>query len=260
MLKKITYLLVLFFVSNSLFAEKLDLIQNRYKNVEAEYKVTYSVFGEVAYAKASLKIDSKGRFIIRSEAESRGVVNTLLGKRKDNYYTRGIIHKDEFLPFEFIKIIKTEKKHSKKVYKFKHRQKKVVVESELAKKEQNWKLKKWTKNSKFYATTDVLSLFFNFVNIFHKFKDNHVYSFKTIGTNPKTGILKIIFPSQQEKREIQRTLNTKSEKIFKINMQKKLFYSKNGELLVALGKDGFCEKAILKDVAMLGDVLITRVK
>jgi hypothetical protein len=43
-------------------------------------------------------------------------------------------------------------------------------------------------------------------------------------------------------------------------IHQKIFASNRGELMLAIGKDGIVEKAVLKDLVMFGDLVAKRIR
>jgi len=59
---------------------------------------------------------------------------------------------------------------------------------------------------------------------------------------------------------MKRKLETTKGDFLKVILNDRIFASAQGELLINLGRDGLCDKAILEDVLFFGDVVGKRVE
>lgn len=124
---------------------------------------------------------------------------------------------------------------------------------ENLKKKESWEINESEEFANFFATNDLLSLFFNITQVIPSFEKGNSYAFKAIGANKDNGKLDIIIPKNEAYKELQEALNTKNKK-FIVSIHQKIFSSSNGELFISLNKEGFCDKAVLKDVLIFGDI------
>ncbi len=248
-MKKIFILLIL--ITTFLFSQT--------KLVEAKYKINYSGFLPLGVAHTYLKIDGDS-YEIEVKAHAIGLAKILSNNRTEIYKSYGKIIDKEFYPSKFIKIKSDNSKKRVRMYKFLHKEKKVFVdekrEKKLIKYDSNFKKTFTIKKEKreefldYYASQDVLSLFFNLKNILFNYEKNINYTKKAIGANKTKGEISIILPSEKIEE-----LNTPNDIHLIVYINQKIFSSKKGELLISLNQDGFCNKAILKDVLLFGDIV-----
>lgn len=234
------------------------------KIVEATYKISYGIFGELGIAKTTLETYDNNKYRIKVHAYATGIAKFLSNNKEEFYESYGFINKDLFLPYKYIEISNNSNKKIKKVFTFDY-EKNIVNEEKEDKRlitKYNNKLeatKYWKENDskdivKFFAKDDLLTLFFNVTKVIPDFSQGNSYDLKAIGANKKDGKLNISIPSNNKYKELEESLKTKNKK-FIVTINQKIFSSSNGELLISLNKEGFCDKAVLKDVLIFGDII-----
>ncbi len=229
------------------------------KLIEAKYKINYSGFLPLGVAHTYLKIDGDS-YEIEVKAQAIGLAKILSNNRKETYKSYGRIINKEFYPSKFIKIKSDNSKKRVRIYKFLHEEKKVFIddkkEKKLTKYDSNFKKtftirkEKQKKFLDYYASQDILSLFFNLKNILFNYKKNINYTKKAVGANKTKGEISIILPNKKMEE-----LDTPKDTHLIVYINQKIFSSEKGELLISLNKEGFCNKAILKDVLLFGDIV-----
>lgn len=254
-MKKLILSLFIFIFFNSFAYSKI---------MEAKYKISYGSFLNLGVATASLQIN-KNTYKIKIQAKTTGTAKYLTNNRIEIYESFGEIVNNNFIPYKFIKTKKDKYKLRIKEYTFNHKEKKIYVNTinkGLKKKLKNdFKFdyeefyQETTEESKYYAKDDLLSLFFDINKKLLNFTSGKEYSLKAVGANKKNGIINVIIPKNEKLDTLQKALNTKNEKKFIAFINQKIFGSQRGELFLSINKDGFCTKAILKDVILFGDIV-----
>lgn len=92
--------------------------------------------------------------------------------------------------------------------------------------------------------------FFNLKNKIPKYEKEKDYELKAVGANKTKGQINIIIPNKKIKE-----LKTENSNHLIAYINQKIFGSARGELFLSLNKEGFCNKAILKDVLLFGDIV-----
>ena len=127
------------------------------KVVSATYEVSYGIFETLGIADARLETRDDDTYMIRIEARTTGLAKFLTNNRIETYESHGSIVNGELIPKKYIKIRRTDSKKTTKIYTFDHVNKTVWRE--------NIQSDDWDKvKNDFYASEDVLTLFFNFKN------------------------------------------------------------------------------------------------
>lgn len=106
----------------------------------------------------------------------------------------------------------------------------------------------------------MVTLFLNLAkHIKDKKKPNH-YIFKAVGADKKNGRVDIVIPSGVDSKEMSDLVGVPKEGEWLVNlvMHRQLYKSKQGELMVRMGKESMIEKAVLKDLIFFGDVRIIK--
>lgn len=220
------------------------------KVLTATYEVSYGIFQTMGIADARFETREDDTYSIRIEARTTGIAKVLSNNRIEVYESHGTILNGKLIPDKHIKTRRTNSKKVTKVYTFDHRKTMVfkeVIEGMDRDKESN----------DFYAPEDILSLFFN-VKQYMKLRQNQVLY--AIGANKNDGRIDVVFPKGKELERVAKELEMENGVFVKVILNDKIFSSANGELLINLDKDGLCEKAILEDVLLFGDIVGKRVR
>ena len=257
MIKYLTLLLFTFVFLNA----------NNYKKIDVSYDVSYGILGKLGTAHASVDIQNN-TYTIEVVAKATGMARILSKGREEIYTSSGTIKGSTFIPLVYTKISKNNSKNIKKVYTFDYENSKVVInktnlrlkstliQSITGTKEKN----KWVKTQsvqdlKYFAPNDLLSLFFNIKKAIPNFDKGSHYDIKAVGANKENGIINIIIPEGKKYKDLDKSLNIKSSEKFIAQINQKIFSSKKGELFISLNQHGICDKAVLKDVVMFGDIV-----
>ena len=233
------------------------------KDIRATYVVSFGIFGQIGIAKTSLHVEGK-KYSIRVYAKSTGFASFISGNRQEWYESQGVIKDGFFLPNIYKKIVqkevnvgdafakesKTEIKKYTLIYSFNH-QKRVIIATKI--KEQGKVQSKHSQKVKFYAKNDLLSLFFNFKRLFPALSIKKHYILHAVGADKSSGKIDL-FPLSKKKFSGLIDGNLIGLKFMKVILSDKIFASKRGELYLGLNKNGYCEKAVLKDVILFGDI------
>lgn len=220
------------------------------KVITARYEVSYGIFQTMGIADARFETRDDDTYSIRIEARTTGIAKLLSNNRVEVYESHGTILNGKLVPDKYIKIRRTDSKKMTKFYTFDHRKKTVlkeVIEGTDRDKESN----------DFYAPEDILSLFFN-VKQYMKLRQNQILY--AIGANKNDGRIDVVFPKGKELEKVAKELEIEDGVFVKVILNDKIFSSSNGELLINLDEDGLCEKAILQDVLLFGDIVGKRIR
>jgi len=219
------------------------------KVLSATYEVSYGIFQTMGIADARFETRDDDTYSIRIEARTTGIAKVLSNNRVETYESYGTVVNGHLIPKKFIKIRRTDSKKSTKIYTFDHKDKVVW--------EENIKSDEWEKvKNDFYAPEDVLTLFFNVKNYLKTKKDRTFYA---IGGNKIDGRVNVQFPQGESLSKMKEKLEIEEGDFLKVILNDRIFSSANGELLINLGSDALCDKAVLEDVLFFGDIIGKRV-
>lgn len=234
------------------------------KTIEATYKISYGIFGELGIAKTSIKTFSDNSYEIKVHAYATGIAKYLSSNKEEFYESFGFIDNELFIPTKYIEISKNSYKYREKTYNFEYDKESINLKKyskELVTKhnEKFEAINSWKENSSdekvnFFAKNDLLTLFFNVSKVIPNFNKGSSYDLVAIGANKKDGKINISIPKDEKFLELENSLNSKNKK-FIVTINQKIFSSSNGELFISINKEGFCDKAILKDVLIFGDII-----
>ncbi len=225
------------------------------KSIETQYKVTYGFFGKIGVANAKMEHNATD-YKITIDAKATGFAKVLSGSRVERYVSEGKVVNGKFVPMRFVKSRSKRNRRTDKFFEFDHKAKKVYVYKKYFK---NGKLTDTTKRSvlPYYARDDLLTLYFNIKDELPK--RSGALRLKAVGGDRKSGAVDIVIPEGKKRKELAQLLKTEGFYIIAI-IHQKIFASKNGELFIAMDKEGLAKKALLKDVIAFGDVVGTLVK
>lgn len=253
-MKKITLLLILKLLSFNLYAI----------NISAEYTITYGSLMELGIANATLKIDNDS-YKITIEAKTTGMARLLTNNRVEVYESIGKVINNEFVPNKFIKTKRNDFKSRIREYSFDYLKKEILVKTIDDEKKkvlgENFKYNIKDQHSQsddkleFFAKDDLLSLFFNLNKKILNFRPNKEYSLKAVGANKKSGEIDILIPIDNKLIELETLLNKDNQIKFIAYINQNIFGSDKGELFISINNEGFCTKAVLKDVLLFGDIV-----
>ena len=216
----------------------------------ATYEVSYGIFEALGIADARFETREDNTYSIRIEARTTGLAKLLTNNRVETYESYGHIVNGILVPQKYIKIRRTDSKKTTKIYTFDHPNKTVWCE--------NIQSDEWDKvKNDFYASEDILTLFFNFK---HYLKERHDRAFYVIGGNRKDGRVNVTFPKGEALEQMKQTLDMESGEFLNVVLNDRIFSSAQGELLINLDSEGLAEKAILEDVLLFGDIVGKRIR
>lgn len=224
------------------------------KTLSATYEVSFGIFQKMGTADTTLQINDDNTYLIRVEAKTAGLAKVLSNNRYEVYESRGTVKNGKLLPITYMTMRKTDSKQSIKTYTFDHQNK--IVWKESVKTSGGIENRNREKNE-YYANEDILSLFFNLKN--YTVKRQNTY-FNAIGGNKEDGRIDTVFPKSAELTRMKKMLETDEGDFLKVVLNDRIFASEKGELLINLDKEGLCEKAILEDVLLFGDIVGKRIR
>lgn len=234
------------------------------KTIDATYKISYGILGELGLAKTKLKILENNLYKMSVHVYATGFAKILSGQKEEFYESTGFIKDNKLVPKKFIKITKSTNKNTKKEYSFDYEKNKIFLYKEKNKRvtklnenmetTETWEKEKSYEENSFFVKNDLLSLFFNIKQLIPNFDRGSSYKLYAIGANKTDGKINIFVPNDERYTKLQEVLDTKNSTKFIAAINQKIFSSKNGELFISLNNEGFCNKAVLKDVIMFGDI------
>ncbi|MEA3419329.1 MAG: DUF3108 domain-containing protein [Campylobacterota bacterium] len=227
------------------------------ETLDAVYRVSFGIFGEIGIAKAHLEKNGE-QYLIRVEGEATGIAKKLSKGRREVHISKGHIKNALLLSDTYTVIKSYGEKNSKKHYTVDHKKKQVVKYSE--KSESGKQISRDEKVLDFYAENDLLTLYFNIASLITEKEKKGVYTFNAVGAEKQKGSVMVIVPDAKERIAYETDLGKGSAWYLTAIIHQKIFASDRGELILAIGKDGITEKAVLKDVVMFGDVMAQRIK
>ena len=234
-------LLLIFLFFGAVFAQK----------IEAHYDISYGIFGVVGHADAVLIKNAK-TYEITLTARAYGIAGSLSGNRNEKFYSKGSVVGDLLKPKIYRHEVERKKGkrtiNTRQIFTFDYNNKRI--------REQKFKGENGTLNPSsdkilpYFATNDLLSVFFNFGKIPHK---GDMFFLTAAGAKNETGRIDVQIPRGKQAKAIQKELETAFAP-FIVFINQKIFASKRGELYLSLNRQNIAENVILKDVLFFGDI------
>jgi len=244
--EKIQYILFMILIVSGSSAKVLD----------ATYSVSYGVFGQLGISKAHLETQ-KDTYTIEVSAKTTGIVKKLSKNRQERYISKGHIV-NGLLVSDTLHIIRSHgSKYSEKTYIIDHQHKKVTKISIAKNKGKIYKNE--TKELGFYSQDDLLTLYFNLSARMDPSKAG-MYELTAVGAEKQDGKVKIVIPDKKRISQYQKILGNGDFWYLTAIIYQKIFESNKGELMIAIGKDGIAQKAVLKDLILYGDLVAERIR
>ena len=228
----------------------ISIFSSSLKSMSADYDVSFGIFGDIGKAHCDLEVDS-GTYKITIEVKSKGLVKFFSRDRVEVYESTGLVKSGVLIPQLFVKNRKWGSKEDRKKYFFDHKNKTVSILRTTIKDDKSDVKKEMLP---YYAKDDILTLFFNLdsMNIDEEsFKKGFVLS--AIGANKKDGHLDLKKPDFKNKKVMKKLLGVDNNLLL-VTLNQKIFSSKNGEFMLDIDKNGVCDRFVLKDVLMYGDL------
>jgi len=227
------------------------------ETIYADFDVSYGILGKIGTAKAVLKKESNS-YTIDIKLSATGLAKLLSSGRKEHHISKGHME-NGLMVSDLYQVIKSYGDTvMRKEYRVDHKRKKV--------KKHYRKFKKGVIVSEekivldFYAKDDLFTLYFNLNTTITDKTKPQTYGFKAVGAERQKGKVTVIIPTQNKKPKYEELLGKDVAWYATAIIHQKIFSSKEGRLMLAVGKDGITNKAVLKDVIFFGDIRAVRVK
>lgn len=225
------------------------------KVIHQNYQAKFGIFGTVGNIKNKLTKNAK-TYQIETRVKLAGVAKMLLGGQQEYYVSKGHME-NELMVSDFYEMTSIKGKKKKvKTYTIDHKKK--YVTKRYRKWENAKLLKDKTTKLKFYAKDDLLTLYFNLGKAVKE--EGKKYNFNVVGLEKQNGKVQITVPSKSQLKPYIKDLGSSATLYAKALIYQKSFNKKKGNILLAIGEDGFIEKSVIKDIMMYGDAVLTRVK
>jgi hypothetical protein len=235
----------------------LFISQIQAKVFDVSYKVSFGIFGQLGITDAHL--ETRGdRYTMDIKMKATGLAKTLSKNRKERHISKGHIVKGLYISDSYQVVKSYGGKHIEKRYTIDHKNKKVKKEYFRTK---NGKIEKNEHTVlNFYSRNDLLTLYFNLPKMIKERSNPGTYKFSAVGAERQKGTVKVIIPKELELKRYKKILGEGDYWYLTAIMYQKIFASNKGELMLAVGKDGVAEKAVLKDLILFGDLVAERIK
>jgi hypothetical protein len=215
------------------------------------YNVSFGLIEGIGKAQATLATQGEN-YTLKITAKAEGIVGTLSKNRQDIYESQGVIKEGVFFPSTHTATTITTDKTVQTLYTFDHTNQKVT---KTKTRTINEAITQENETLPYYATNDILTLYFNILGQLSKFTTGAKNIFHAIGANKTDGRVDVMIPEGAWEKELQDELGyTKGDRYLVVTINQKIFMSENGELHLRISPQGVCTHATLKDVAMFGDI------
>jgi hypothetical protein len=225
------------------------------KVTQLNYTATFGIFGTVGTIKNKLTQNRK-TYQIETTVIVEGLAKVLMRNPTEHYVSKGHIENGLMVSDSYTMISSKQDKKVTKEYHINHKKKYVT------KRYRKWRNGKLitdrTEKLKFYAKNDLLTLYFNLGNAVKE--KGEKYIFKAVGLEKQDGKVQITAPSDADAAPYIQDLGTGAVLYAKALIHQKNFRKKKGDILLAVAKDGFISKSVIKDILFYGDAKLTRVK
>ena len=247
-MKKSLFILGLIFIS---------ILQVQAKVLDVTYEVSFGVLGQLGISEAHLETQGD-KYTIDIKVKATGLAKTLSSNRKERHISKGHIVNGMYISDSYTVVKSYGKKYIEKRYTIDHKKKK--VKKEYFSKKNGKRHKKRHEILDFYSKNDLLTLYFNLPKIIKNRSKAGTYKLSAVGAERQKGIVKVTIPQKRELKRYKKVLGEGDYWYITAIIYQKIFASNKGELMLAVGKDGIAQKAVLKDLIMFGDLVAERIK
>lgn len=247
------------------------------ETISAKYEISFGVFGAVGSANTRL-VRQGDRYEIVMDAVAQGVAGSLSGQRRESFRSKGRVVAGLLMPDLYIHEVSRKKgkttKNERKTYAFDYACKTIKFQKF---KGTGGELQLVSDEIlPYFATNDLLSLFFNFSKIPHS---GDKFFVRAAGAKGADGRIDIERPRGSAAANIASELgvappsdanaNSSAEAsakpgehgadkqaaaIYVVFINQPIFSSSRGELHLSLNERGYADRAVLKDVLLFGDI------
>jgi hypothetical protein len=224
-------------------------------------QVTYiakaSLLGEIGRVTISEKKD-KQHYQIDVKIKATGIAKSMSGNLVEHHISKGLIKKGEYYAQEYRIEKSSSGKRYLKRYLFDYKQKKIT---KISKKWKKGKLLYSHKRSlKYFSQNDLLTIYHN-IMLFGVGGKTGQYTIKSAGA--EQGDKKLLFhllDTRQRSKILKDAGLSEEGSVLKVFMRRGFFSDGKGSLAFLVDQEGVTQKAILKNVKLLGTVTAKRVK
>ncbi len=235
----------------------LCISQMQAKVFDVSYEVSFGMLGKLGISEAHLETTGD-KYTIDIKMKATGMAKILSKNRKERHVSKGHVVNGLYISDSYTVVKSYGEKHTEKHYSIDHKNKKVKKEYLRTK---NGKIEKDEHTLlNFYSKNDLLTLYFNLPKMIKERSKAGTYEFSVVGAERQKGKVKVIIPKEQELKRYKKILGEGDYWYFTTILYQKIFASNRGELMLAVGKDGVAQKAVLKDLILFGDLVAKRIK
>ena len=222
---------------------------------QLDYTATFGIFGKVGTIKNTLTQDSKS-YKIETTVIVEGLAKVLMRNPTEHYTSKGHMENGLMVADSYTMVSTKQDKKVSKEYKIDHKNKYVT---KRYRKWRNGKLiSDTTEKLDFYATDDLLTLYFNLGSAVKQ--KGKTYLFHAVGLEKQDGKVQITAPSDAQAAPYIKDLGPGAKLYVKALIHQKNFRKKKGDILLGVAEDGFIYKAVIKDILLYGDAHLQRVR
>ena len=225
------------------------------KMTQLDYTATFGIFGTVGTIENRLTQNAE-TYEIDTKVTLEGLAKVLLSGQTERYVSKGHIENGLMVSDFYQMITKKKDRIKSKEYHIDHKKKHVT------KRYRKWLKGKLiedrTEKLKFYAKNDLLTLYFNLGSAVKK--KGKKYMFNAVGLEKQDGKVQITVPEDTKAAAYIKDLGQGAILYAKALIHQKNFRKKKGDILLAVAKDGFIHKSVIKDILFYGDAKLTRIK
>jgi hypothetical protein len=222
---------------------------------QLNYTATFGIFGTVGSIENRLT-QNKKNYEIDTKVTLAGLAKVLLSGQKEHYISKGHLENGLMVSDFYQMESKKKDKVVRKEYRIDHKEKSVT--KRYRKWYQGKLVKDTTEKLKFYAKDDLLTLYFNLGNAVKK--KGKKYLFHAVGLEKQNGKVHITVPDDSQAGLYKKDLGEGAALYTKALIHQKNFRKKKGDILLAVGKDKFIYKSVIKDILFYGDAKLIRDK
>lgn len=233
-----------------------------------DYSINYWFLGKIGNASISIDKNSS-HYQMKGVAAPIGFAAMVSDNHKEIHTSRGIINNHGLFIPHYYRMLKTKNDYVRDInFTFNHKKQKIIVsyyeEKNISKSHFSFKtmrfetaktpeVKRKHGTLTFYATNDLLSMFYNIRFIKPSLHPKKSYTLSVVGSeSPEGELVLMMVPDKNESFVSYTGLPT----TLSVTLSQGIFEDSQGQLYVAIDEDNISKEFVMEDVMLFGDVRV----
>lgn len=246
----------------------LALLPLHAHTLSGTYDVSFSIIGKIGEANVYLDLDND-TYHIHADGYLLGFAASMASNRRESHDSYGKVVNGRYMPERYVIVREANGFYEKTEFLIDAAKQQVVrnrfKERTIVKRgfdidamriidKTHVEKKNTTKVLPYFATDDVLSLFFNVQHLLPLIPKGSEHIGHSVGTANKEGKVLIINPDDSKRKMLHKVMPDNIGRFVSVVIDQDIFESDRGELMLSLDEEYLAKEARLNDVLLFGDI------